>query len=781
MPCRGYSVAILAAGATLLATLSPPDCAAQTRRALLVGINVYAEADSSIVASLARGPVTDLEGAVNDVLAVGAVLRDRYHFKGEDIRVVTDSAATRTGILAAIDELTADADSGDVVVFYYAGHGSQRVNSKAPPTYRDQTIVPADANTGVDDIRNKELGRAFGKLLDKGVALTLIFDSCHSGAITRGIIGAHTKERWAPLDPRDAADPPDFTPPERRGALVLSAAQDYETAAEDSESGEPHGVFTSALLTVMRTVRTDEPAGRVFQRVRAAMQSHGRMQEPVLAAPRARSMMGLFGKGIGVHDQTTVALLRVDHRGTVELQGGTAIGLARNSELRQLDTRAGDSPVRLRVTEVHGLTRSSAAIVSGRPESLTKGDLFEVAAWARPEGPMLRVWLPGAGGPGAARTVARLSELRKSRAVEWLDDPSMAPSDSTPTFTVLWEGSEWKLQPPLGETVRLTAAPGAAGVLEAIDSWRRSPLGRMAFPDTAAGASRPARLFLSVPPTPRLSEALRFGPGSANSAIEVTRVRSDAHYLLVGRSSDGATEYAWMRPGSTAEAERDSPFPASTDWVRVPAMGRKAAFDSTARRLEQQALRLGRIRAWLTLESPPDAGDFPYHLVFRNTKTGEEKTGGLAYDGEQYRIVLRADTARLADPSTLKPRRVYIFAIDSLGQSTVLFPFEQAQNRVPFEEGKWPAEIVLGDPFRIQAPFGVDTYLFLTSEQPVPNDALEWTGVRTRGDAESRQGLAGLLQTLGSSTRRPQPVTPTDWSIERLSIRSAPASESSAK
>jgi Caspase domain len=478
---------LLIALVTLEAMVGSPECAAQTRRALLIGINIYhgvasdeAVVDTSDSAAQAAGAhdsvagsartqrralVGDLSAAVNDAMAMQALLHGRYHFRSDNTRLLTDAGATRAGILTAIDELIAASQQGDIVVFFYAGHGSQRVNSKAPPTFRDQTLVPADANAGAFDIRNKELGRAFGKLLDKGVVLTLIFDSCHSGAITRGGVRTATRERWADLDPRDAADPADFTPPERRGALVLSATQEYGSADEVSYP-EPHGVFTSALLTVLRTARTKEPAIRVFQRVKAAMQAAGHDQEPVLAASAERQRAGLFGGGDGVEDRTTVAVLSVDNMGQVILQGGTAIGLAKNTELRQLDTRAGQAVVRLSVTEVPGLTRSNAVIVAGRREDLASGDLFEVVAWAGQDAPILRVWMPEAvGGPAAARAIARFSQLRTSPAVRWLDDPTNDTVQGAQTFTILWEQGRWRVQPPFGEPLELGTPPSAASVL----------------------------------------------------------------------------------------------------------------------------------------------------------------------------------------------------------------------------------------------------------------------------------------------------------------------------
>ena len=128
---------------------------------------------------------------------------------------------TRAGILAAMQKyLVEEPQSGDTVVFYYAGHGSLQMNSlghklkvlvddpdsdKGPKSIPvDSTIVPSDAWTGTMDVRDHEMTKIFNAALDKGVHLTVIFDSCHSGQITRG--AQHTG-RSLLFDPRDVRDP----------------------------------------------------------------------------------------------------------------------------------------------------------------------------------------------------------------------------------------------------------------------------------------------------------------------------------------------------------------------------------------------------------------------------------------------------------------------------------------------------------------------------------------------------------------------------------------------
>jgi hypothetical protein len=64
------------------------------RRALLVGVNDYAAAR-----------VPDLRGAVNDVRMMQRILTSRFGFAERDIVLLTDAAATRGAVLAAIDQL----------------------------------------------------------------------------------------------------------------------------------------------------------------------------------------------------------------------------------------------------------------------------------------------------------------------------------------------------------------------------------------------------------------------------------------------------------------------------------------------------------------------------------------------------------------------------------------------------------------------------------------------------------------------------------------------------
>jgi len=265
-----------------------------------------------------------------------------------------------------------------------------------------------------------------------------------------------------------------------------------------------------------------------------------------------------------------------------------------------------------------------------------------------------------------------------------------------------------------------------------------------------------------------------------NDAIEIVSCDLDAHYILKGRLSKNRLAYAWVLSNMVAETD---PLPVETitipirsRWITAGKTGkenRKAAIE-----LRNILLKLVKIRAWLQLSSPPDKGDFPYRLALKHAKTGEVKTSGPLSQGEKYKLVLRAYKEKPG--IEIHGRYVYVFSINSSGEGTLLFPpgfRRNSENYFPAVE-EFQREIQLGDKalFAIGAPFGVDTYFLLTSEEAIANpEVLNFDGVRGPPPTEKNYtSLEKLLYGLGSSYRGSPPETYTNWSIQRLPILSIP-------
>jgi len=249
----------------------------------LIGINTYQPAGSTaqhpagcIYGRCELGSFENLDGAVNDAQAMADLLTSpKFGFPANQVALLTNPAPPKPrpgvvvlpsaqtdhdGILAAIQKYLVDIPKrGDTVVLYDASHGSLRVNSKGNKltvlvggkyVHADSTMVPADAYKGGFDVRDREMTHIFNAALDKGIHLTVIFDSCHSGGISRGI-GPQYRERKLAYDPRDIAEAPDTLPsgeprpaPTERldnPALVFSAAQQDQTAKRDAAGREDCG------------------------------------------------------------------------------------------------------------------------------------------------------------------------------------------------------------------------------------------------------------------------------------------------------------------------------------------------------------------------------------------------------------------------------------------------------------------------------------------------------------------------------------------------------------
>ncbi len=743
------------------ASLVCPQADAATRRALLIGINSYSAGPGSSAGAGGRGVWTDLNGAVNDIHTLKEILMANYGFPRQNIQVLTDKQATRDAILSAYRRSLIDpVQPGDVCVFYYAGHGSQVRNSRTDePDGKDETIVPADSSQGKWDIRDKELSRLFNDTLDRRANLTVLFDSCHSGSIARG--DTPGLARWLPGDNRDIAaiignekpDPRGAPEQRKNGALILSAAQDYQLAYEATDArGQPHGSFSLALQRAL-IAGPGQSAASIYKRVRGLMQAEGLRQDPVLAGPVERFSQPLFGLDGGEHSgETTVAVLRVKSK-EIELEGGAAIGLHEDCEL----VKVGEESVRVRISSLSGLNGAKAQIVKGRSSDIQKGDLFKLDKWTAPDEAHLRVFIPDSMTfAEITATAGAMKSLKSQSGILWVDKPT----EHKPTHEMHWDGRNWQLDTPGGKTVKLGKSPRPDEVADAI---RKSSSGS-------------ARFFLNLPPAPALRDTL-LANLDARSTIRVANKRSDAHYILMGRSFEGLPEYAWVLPASTVPGARTDTLPARGDWIQVSSQTRTA--ENAGMNLWNHALSLGRIRAWITLNAPPDGGRFPYQLKLRNLATGRYLDSGSLHESESFQLML------VKDPNNrrrmIEKRFVYVFVLDSFGNSYLMFPAlgqGNVENTLPYStaSGSTPEEIPLGDPIQIGPPFGIDTYVLLTSKEMIPNPdlVLHAQGVRTRGGGADSGALGSLLQGIGGSTRGVRKSTPVNWGIERLTFESRP-------
>jgi metacaspase-1 len=269
------------------------------KKALLVGINDYAPVG-------AGGP--DLRGCVNDVVDMATTLRDLGIVPAApaNMHIVTDARATRDNILAELKWLVTGAKKGDLLVFYYSGHGSYVADlSGDEPDKKDETICPHDfAAKGM--IKDDDLRGAF-KGIAAGVNLEVILDSCHSGTATRGSELIPEEDRITPRfiePPIDVSFFVDYNPtiPVKRflapvegkkeavivdmNHVLWSGCKDNQTSGEGMIGGNMRGFLTYCFCRNLRAKNGNVSRIDLDKMIASCLKSLKATQTPQLECTR---------------------------------------------------------------------------------------------------------------------------------------------------------------------------------------------------------------------------------------------------------------------------------------------------------------------------------------------------------------------------------------------------------------------------------------------------------------------------------------------------------------
>jgi Caspase domain len=820
---RRYFVAI----SLFLSVLSGLQASGQTQRALIIGINTYQPAGTTaehpagcIYGRCELGTFENLEGSVNDAQAIADLLTSpKFGFPAGNVVLLTNPVpphpragvvllpadqTTRDGILAAMQKYLVDVpQKGDTVVFYDASHGSLRINSKGTKiqvlvngnlVHADSTLVPSDAYKGGFDVRDREMTRIFNAALDKGVHLTVIFDSCHSGGATRGI-GPKYRERSLAFDPRDIGEAPDTLPngqprpaPTERDdnpALVFSAAQQDQTAKESPPPDtvtEPHGAFTAALVEALQVLPANAPASVVYQRVKAVLEGNGVSdQEPDLDASAKRRQEPLFGGQAANSGKVLTAALKTDDDGAVWLDIGRVSGVGPGSEFTSTAETGPSKGIVLRVSDLQGIARSTAQIVSPAKATVAPGEIFELTKLVPAQSDPLFFWhWPSS--LSEDEILAAAAEVKASGAVSVTD-----PAEEPWTDILSWDGTNWTIQ-SAGQSAVSGAAqktgqqPGAALNL---DTKRSAPaiLGAKLTADALKQHLHPGtKLWVNLPAPKELAAKLALQDNG--SAVKGADSLASANYILTGVLTADGPSYAWFHknefdagpqvnpvkdhsPGCSATSQ----YPVRTDWT---ALGDATQIDSVSKKLNDYALRLGKVHGWFNLSDSATAqaaADYYKLTMVGATDTTPLSADKPARQGDRMRMALASED-RVTDP-----RWVYVLDIDCHGGGTLLYPVNYSENQFP-NAGESDREFVLPHSLtlHIGPPYGVDTLILLSTAQPLPDPSeLNFTGVASRGTRGAESPLQQLLANASSGTRGFAEPIPTNWGIDMTRIRSVPA------
>ncbi|HSR40486.1 MAG TPA: caspase family protein [Phnomibacter sp.] len=282
-----------------IAALALNHADAQTKRALLIGVANYPDPRWKPLSS-----ATDLNYMQEALQLQG--------FAKENMTLLADEQATKSGISQAFESLTKNIQAGDIVYIHFSGHGQQieddKENQDEVDGY-DEAIVPYDArgkydpvkyqgqNHFRDDLMGQYLNGIRSAVGANGSVLVVI-DACHSGTATRSAEFATVR-----------GDPTPFASPEYKPVLttglsrlsnvqegfmsdgplkvsnmvVFSASSPNQVNYETKDAtGTGVGSLTYALARALQRMEPNSNYGELFAAVKAMIQSDYPQQLPMM-------------------------------------------------------------------------------------------------------------------------------------------------------------------------------------------------------------------------------------------------------------------------------------------------------------------------------------------------------------------------------------------------------------------------------------------------------------------------------------------------------------------
>lgn len=217
-----------------------------------------------------------------------------------DIEILLNEQATRTGIDAALERLYKKAGMNDIIVIHFSSHGQQIFDDNNDELDKlDEAIVCydgksmfADGYKGENHFRDDELGAYLNKLrtkLGKNGEVIVFVDACHSGTATRG--EAVVRSAGPPLVPEGfkySEEGDESTVFEKHGSktrggnqadlIVISAARAEERNYEYNGKGSLSYAISNSLAALNGPITYRG----LFSKITGIMSTVASKQHPVI-------------------------------------------------------------------------------------------------------------------------------------------------------------------------------------------------------------------------------------------------------------------------------------------------------------------------------------------------------------------------------------------------------------------------------------------------------------------------------------------------------------------
>lgn len=258
---------------------------------------------------------------------------------------------TYANIVNAFKQISDRAQPGDLVYIHYSGHGGRATTlfeELKGAGQNDEGIVPVDiGEQNGQYLRDVELATLLKRMTDKGLVVTIVLDSCHSGGATRGdcdIRGSNETDTTPRAQASLVASREELTSnwkaltdgthssswlPESRDYVLLAACRPTEYAYEYAANGKDrHGALTYWMIDTLKSGVTGLTYKSLHDRIGAKIQSKFPDQSPMLLGEGDRAVFGSDRMLL----QYAVTVTEVNASQTqVKLAAGLAQGLSRGT------------------------------------------------------------------------------------------------------------------------------------------------------------------------------------------------------------------------------------------------------------------------------------------------------------------------------------------------------------------------------------------------------------------------------------------------------------------
>jgi hypothetical protein len=232
----------------------------KNKKALLIGINYI-------------NTPNELNGCIHDTNRMKKLLSSQGFNEFKILTDLTVSKPTKENILNELKNLIANSNAGDVLFFYYSGHGSYTYDRNRDETDgKDEMLVSSDLKAILDD----ELKTILLNHLPREVTIIGLFDSCHSGTIL------DLKYNYLDSDNYDKYSENNKVSECNGNVIMISGCMDSQTSTEAFIENKAQGALTWSFIDCIN--KTPNCSWReLLKSMRGLLKSTGFYQIPQLS------------------------------------------------------------------------------------------------------------------------------------------------------------------------------------------------------------------------------------------------------------------------------------------------------------------------------------------------------------------------------------------------------------------------------------------------------------------------------------------------------------------